>query len=127
MTGRIGEDVARQSPGSNRDDPRTCFIDVVDHHVEMELLWVVRVGPPWRLVIEGQLERQAGCRGIASDDHPVVGVVGDRQSEQVAVEAGERTRVGAVDDNMVESADHASIMSFGRVRRCAAGGATFGA
>ncbi len=41
------------------DDLKFCFVEIVDHDVEMELLRPLRVGPTWGLEIAAQLECNA--------------------------------------------------------------------
>lgn len=107
MTRRIGEYAfVVEGSGSQRQHLRGGRGDVFDHHVDVDLLRHRRVGPGWRAMLRCQLERQT--RGLRTGRHhyPVVAVVGDRVAQQLRIEPGERTRVRAVQHQMVDSTDH---------------------
>jgi hypothetical protein len=73
----------------------------------VHLLRPGRIRPGRRLVAGRELKRQPGRGVVCRHDHEIVAAVGDRLAEQSGVEGGERQRVGAVDDQVVQSSDHA--------------------
>lgn len=90
MPSRIGVDVIAfgQPPGAERQDAGFGGFDIVDHDIEVELLWSGRVRPLRRLVSWRALEGKS--RGVLSrcDHHPVLAAEHDLQPEQLGVEGG---------------------------------------
>ena len=62
-------------------------------------------------MIGGELEGEAGGRVVLGDDDPVSRPVRHRQPEDRGVELGQRSRVGAVDDHVVTTTNHAVILA----------------
>ena len=102
--------LGRQPSGAEREHLSLSGVEVVDHDVEVDLLRPVRVQPLRWLVIRGQLEGHARGRVVPRDHYEVRRLVGDRQAEQLGVERGQRGRVGAVDDHVMQPSDHGAIM-----------------
>ena len=91
-----------------RQHPWACGCHVLDHDVEVELLWHCGIGPGRWLVTGSTLECQARRRIVGGDYGPVVITVCHRQSQQRGVERGEGSRVRAVQNHMVHPSDHAA-------------------
>ena len=119
VAGRVGVDVvAAEGPGPERDDRGIGRLEVVDHDVEMHLLGYVGLGPARRAMVDHQLEGETGGLLVAGDHDEVRGAVGHRQTEQLRPEPGQRLRIRAVDDEVVQAADHVgSVPRPGRAGR----------
>jgi hypothetical protein len=61
-------------------------VDIIDGHVEVELLRPLTGGPGWRGKLVSQLERQA--QTVDGDDDPVVLGDGDLPANDSAIELG---------------------------------------
>ena len=85
MTGRVRVDVVAVWKRSCADleDLEFRLVEVVDHHVEMELLGSLRIGPVRRLMVWSQLEGETRRRVILRDDDPVVRPVRHWQAEEL--------------------------------------------
>ena len=82
-----------------------CFddLDVVDSEVEVELLWPLAGRPRRRREIGSLLEGNAAA--LDHQRHPVLIVDGDLSAEQPAVELGERTWFGAIENNRAKASE----------------------
>src|SRR6266487_3895507 len=86
---------------------RRCWRNhVVDHDIQVELLWPAGIRPAWRLVVRRELEGYARRRIVPGDDREVRFLPRDRQAEQFRVEGGEGRRIRAVDDHVMQASDH---------------------
>ena len=108
VAGWVGVHVVamRQAPSSQRQDTGLGGDEIVHHDVEVELLRPGRVGPSRRLVTGCELESEPRRRVVFGNHHPVIGLVGHRQSDQLGVEGSQGCRVWAVDDHVVSTSDH---------------------
>src|SRR5215472_2465161 len=127
MTGRIGVDPepwlgAGQPSRTEREHPGLRGVDVADADVQMDLLRVRRVGPAWRPVIRCVLEAHAGL--AVADVDPVAVDPGDRQPEQLRIEARQPVRVAAVEHHRGKRADHSGTPPPGSSVPCCQGGTT---
>jgi hypothetical protein len=87
------------------------LVDVVDGHVDVELLGVRRIGPPGRREPLRPLERQRGRHAVGDGDPAVVAVVGDGPAEQRRVELRQDLRFGAVQHYRVHACDSGHVSS----------------
>jgi hypothetical protein len=106
VTRRVGKDIAAEPARSELQNPGPGVGDVVDHDVEMELLGPFGIRPSRGLVVGGSLKRDSGGLVVGGYHDPVVTVVGHRQPQKLGIESRERSRVGTVDDHVVESSNH---------------------
>src|SRR4051812_11715717 len=69
VTRRVGVHVlsAGQAPRAEREHTSLPLGQIIDHDVEMDLLRLGRVRPPWRLVVGRQLESEPGSRFALRD------------------------------------------------------------
>ena len=107
MAGGIREHGVRQPAAAEREHLWRRGRHVIDHDIEMHLLWHAGTGPRRCLVVRRELEGEPGGLLVVGHHDPVRAVVGDRLTEQCRVEVGQVARVGAVDDGVVPASDHA--------------------
>jgi len=111
---RIGVDVlAGQLRCAQSCHPGSGRGDVLNHDIEVDLLWHGRIRPRRRSVIRGELEGKAAGRIAGGDDHPVGTGIGDGLPEQGGVERCQGSRVRAVEYDMVQTAKHVASMTCG--------------
>jgi hypothetical protein len=94
-----------ESSRSNRARGFVRHLEVVDHDIDVELLRPSRVGPHRWLVVGRKLEGEARRLAVLGNHHPLIGLVGDRQAEELAVDESEHSRIATVDHYVVRSAD----------------------
>lgn len=99
--------------GSEREHGRLGLVDVVHSNVKVKLLGVVRVRPAWWDPSQSALEGEASLVRCRSDDDPgaVFDVFVGLVAEDGCVEPGELARFRAVDDSLLEAADHVEVTS----------------
>lgn len=112
MARRVRKDVidSRQLASSQRQHLRYGSVKIVDHHIEVELLRLLGVGPSRRSMVGRRLKGKTGGRVGRRDHDPVRAGVGHRQAEEFGVERGQRRGIRAVDDHVVGAADHHPIL-----------------
>ena len=67
-----------------------------------------QVGGRW---LGGELKCQSGCRVILGDHDEVFAVIGDGLAQQFRIEPTERSRIWTIEDEVVNSPEHAPMIS----------------
>lgn len=112
MSGGIGEHVlAVELSGAERKDARRGLGDALDHDVQVHLLRNDRAWPGEWAMIGGELKCQPGCRVVLGDHDEVFAVIGDRLAQQFRIEPCERSRIWTIEDEVVNSSEHALMVS----------------
>jgi len=94
--------------------------DTLDHDVEVHLLRDGGVRPGRRTMVRSELECEPRGRVISRDDHEFVACVGDSVVQERGVEPRECSRVGTVEDDVVQASVHAlnGLSRRKQLRRC---------
>jgi len=112
VSGGIGEHVlAVELSGAERKDTRRRHGDALHHDVEVHLLRDGRVWPGGWAMVGGELKCQSGCRVILGDHDEVFAVIGDGLAQQFRIEPAERSRIWTIEDEVVNSPEHAPMVS----------------
>lgn len=110
MTGRVGV-YARlivftpESLCTEIDDQPAGRVHIVNHHVEVHLLWPGSVAPLRRLVVGRELKGKTRGGSVLGNHYPVIAAVGDGQSQKRGVEAGQSGGIWAIDNQVVKASD----------------------
>ena len=108
MPGRISKhSIAVELGRAQTEYVRRRVGDTLDHDVEVHLLRDGRVRPGRRAMVRSELEREPRGRVIGRDDHEIVARVGDRMVQECGVEPREHSRVGTVENDVVQASVHA--------------------
>ncbi len=96
---------------SEANHVRRRVSDVPDHDFEVHLLGDGRVRPGRRTMVGSKLEREPRGSVVGRDDHEIVAVVRDRPVEECGVEPREPCWVRAVEDDVMQTSAHFSMVS----------------
>ena len=62
-------------------------------------------------MIGGELKCQPGCRVVLGDHDEVFAIIGDGLAQQFRIEPGEKSRIWTIEDEVVNSPEHALMVS----------------
>ncbi len=112
MSGGIGEHVlAVELSRAERKNARRGLGDALDHDVQVHLLRDDRAWPSGWVMIGGELKCQPGCCVVLGDHDEVFAVMGDGLAQQFRIEPCKRSRIWAIEDEVVNSSEHALMVS----------------
>jgi len=112
VSGGIGKHVlAVELSGAERKDACRGLDDALDHHVQVHLLRDDRAWPGGWAMVGGELKCQPGCRVVLGDHDEVFAVIGDGLTQQFRIEPCQRSRIWTIEDEVVNSSEHAPMIS----------------
>ena len=108
MPGRISEDAFAVEFGRPETKHMRCRVgDTLDHDVEVHLLRDGCIRPGRQTMARSELEPESGGCVVGRHDNESVACVGDRMVQECGVEPCEPSRVGTVENDVVQASEHA--------------------